>query len=928
MKRWMLLGVILAVLACARSSGRAPAPWRDPLTPQERAYVTAHGPIRYAPHPQFPPFESLKGNKEAEGITPDILALMARRLHVQFTTLACSSWSECLQAVQDGRADLLGTISKTEERESFLAFTRPYFDMPYVLFARANEPDYGDFEKLAGKRIGVVKDYIGQGWLQAHHPEVIAVPQLNLEAGLHELATGGLDAVLDALPVGLSVLRANGITNVRVASPVLFEEPQYLAVAKNNELLLGILQKGLDQISHRELGEVFTRWTGLDLTKTLWRMGTEIKAALAGLLLLALVSGAWVLLLKRTVARKTIELRQKEERLRLLLERNLAGIYRTTPEGRFLECNEAFAKLLGYPSRESLMGVNAARIYHDPLERQAAVERTLREKQPSGETLHLKRKDGKDLWVLANETLIEAPGQEPVMEGVVVDVTALKEAERQIQEAHRFAQAALDNLPANIAVLDERGIILAVNESWRRFGRENPPVAPAAIGEGVNYLAVCDRASAAGEPTAAACAEAIRKVLSGEQESFATEYPCHSAARQRWFMARVVRLRGIEAVECMVLHVDITERKEMEEALRESEKKYRTVADSTYDWEAWHAPDGTYRYVSPSCVRITGRTAAEFMADPNLMIQITHPDDRATIAAHYRKVYFEPHDRDLRFDFRILTPRGEIRWISHSCTAVHGEGGQCLGRRESNRDITERKLAEETLRLAELEREKAKGNELLAQLIQGMAHEIRNPLFAINLNATALAKKASTVPDVAQYASFVTEHVGRLDSLMQDLLALGRQPAANEKIECPISDVVQAAIFEVQGQVPEVSGRVLVEAPEGPFSVQAVPGLLRLVMVHLIQNALQNSPPGGKARISVTRSGNQGEVKVSDEGPGLPEKIRERLFEPFVTTHMGRRGMGLALAKHYMTAMGGTIEAANNDPPPGATFTVRLPVGE
>lgn len=794
----MLLSVCLAVLACARLSGRAPASWRDPLTPQERAYITARGPLRYAPDPQFPPFESLKGNKEAEGITPDVLALMARRLHIQFTILACSGWSECLQAVHDGRADLLGTISKTQERESYLAFTKTYFDMPYVLFARANDPGYGDFENLAGKRIGVVRDYPGQGWLSEHHPEVIAVPQLNLEAGLQELATGRLDAVLDALPVGLSVLRANGITNVRVASPVLFQEPQYLAVSKNNELLLGILQKGLDQLSHRELGELFTRWTGLDLTKTLWRMGTEVKAALAGLLFLALVSAAWILLLRRTVVRKTLELRQKEERLRLLLERNLAGIYWTTAEGRFLECNEAFARLLGYPSRESLMGVNAADIYHDPLERQAAVQRTLKEKRPTGETLHLKRRDGKDLWVLANETLIEAPGQEPVMEGVVVDVTALKEAERQIQEAHRFAQAALDSLPANIAVLDERGIILAVNESWRRFGRENPPVAAAATEEGADYLAVCDRAAEVGESVAAACAGAIRKVLAGEQDSFVAEYPCHSATKQRWFMARVVRLRGVEAVQCMALHVDITERKQ----------------------------------------------------------------------------------------------------------------------------------AEERLRQAELEREKAKGNELLAQLVQGLAHEIRNPLFAINLNATALAKQASAVPEVAQYTAFVKEHVGRLDSLMRDLLALGRQPAASETVECRIDDVVQAAILDVQGQVPEVSARILVEAREGTFSVQAVPGRLRLVMVHLIQNALQNAPPGGKARISVTRSGSQGEVKVSDEGPGLPEKIRERLFEPFVTTHTGRRGLGLALAKHYIETMGGTIEAANNDPGPGACFMVKLPLAK
>ncbi len=147
-------------------------------------------------------------------------------------------------------------------------------------------------------------------------------------------------------------------------------------------------------------------------------------------------------------------------------------------------------------------------------------------------------------------------------------------------------------------------------------------------------------------------------------------------------------LRAIGTVQ------DITERKQMEEALRASEEKYRTVADFTYDWEAWHAPDGAYLYISPSCERISGYTAAQFLADANLMVKITHPDDQSMVSEHLYTVIHHSTEQDSQLDFRIVTPGGEIRWISHHCTAVYSQSGQWLGRRESNRDITIRKLAE------------------------------------------------------------------------------------------------------------------------------------------------------------------------------------------------------------------------------------------
>jgi diguanylate cyclase (GGDEF)-like protein/PAS domain S-box-containing protein len=140
--------------------------------------------------------------------------------------------------------------------------------------------------------------------------------------------------------------------------------------------------------------------------------------------------------------------------------------------------------------------------------------------------------------------------------------------------------------------------------------------------------------------------------------------------------------------------IDITERVQAQEALKQSEEKYRTVANFTYDWEAWRGPDGTYRYVSPSCERVTGHTAAEFLADSNLAVRITHPDDQSMVSEHFDTTANEAKKQNFNFDFRIISPEGGTHWISHFCTAVYDEGGQWLGRRESNRDVTERKLAE------------------------------------------------------------------------------------------------------------------------------------------------------------------------------------------------------------------------------------------
>ncbi|MDE3090901.1 MAG: PAS domain S-box protein, partial [Chloroflexota bacterium] len=134
-------------------------------------------------------------------------------------------------------------------------------------------------------------------------------------------------------------------------------------------------------------------------------------------------------------------------------------------------------------------------------------------------------------------------------------------------------------------------------------------------------------------------------------------------------------------------------------ALRESEERFRTMSDFTYDWEYWVGTDGNYVYMSPSCERITGYRAEELASNPHLLEAIVHPGDLATLTQHLRER--SDSDEMATLDFRIIRRDGQVRWINHICRKVHSADGRWLGRRASNRDITERKRAEEALRESE-----------------------------------------------------------------------------------------------------------------------------------------------------------------------------------------------------------------------------------
>jgi PAS domain S-box-containing protein len=272
-----------------------------------------------------------------------------------------------------------------------------------------------------------------------------------------------------------------------------------------------------------------------------------------------------------------------------------------------------------------------------------------------------------------------------------------EEAEESVRNSEFKYRTLMENIPDIIAQFDSDLRFIYVNQAITKI-TGLPPDA---------YLGKTNEELGMPAKNTAVWNSEMRQIFqTSEPRAFELDIRSPKSVRYLSFLSAPEFSDDGTVKSILTIARDITERKQSEAALRESEERYRIVADFTFDWEYWQAPDGKFIYVSPSCERVTGYTADEFYNDPELRSRLVPSDDSERLAAHihtYGKSPDEPEQHNL--DFRILTRNGEERWIAHSCQRVYGLDGQYLGRRASNRDITKRKRAEEALKekIGELE---------------------------------------------------------------------------------------------------------------------------------------------------------------------------------------------------------------------------------
>ncbi len=361
---------------------------------------------------------------------------------------------------------------------------------------------------------------------------------------------------------------------------------------------------------------------------------------------------------------------------------------------------------------------------------------------------------------------------------------------------------------------------------------------------------------------------------------------------------------------------DITERRRMEEALRESEERYRTLFESKLDGVV--VIDETMKplLANQAAAEIFGFDSAEELLEVN-PFDFIPSEERERVLTILTKDMFENNLRQVN-EFRLINKVGEEVWISAVGALIEYQG-KVVGL-ASFRDVTQRKRLRE--QLVHSERLAAIG-----QLAGGVGHELRNPLGAIK-NAVYYIKGkvekselGQKEPRVMEFLDIMDDEINSSAKIINDLLGFSRvdKPSvAPTRIEGVIEDAL--SYMSVPENI-ELVKRLDADLPD----VEIDAGQVQQVLVNIIMNAVQAMPEGGKLTIGARQRDKFLEVEISDTGCGISQEAISKIFDPLFTTKAKGIGLGLAVCKAIIERHEGSIEV-KSEVGKGATLTIRLPL--
>jgi PAS domain S-box-containing protein len=376
------------------------------------------------------------------------------------------------------------------------------------------------------------------------------------------------------------------------------------------------------------------------------------------------------------------------------------------------------------------------------------------------------------------------------------------------------------------------------------------------------------------------------------------------------------------------------EQRRKEEALKQSEERFRQLAEHIRDVFWMTEADGTPRYISPAYERVWGRSLQSLYANPSSWIDAIHPDDRESIGqTFFAKV---PHE-DSEKEYRVILPDGKVRWIRDRAFTIHNELGEVYRVAGIAEDVTEHKLAEQQVRehqdkLAHMARLSSVG-----EMASSLAHELNQPLGAVtNYCKAGLRLLSSNSPDgqrvatALEKASMQAQRAGDIIHHIRDFTRKDTRRRACIEMNSVVREAVRLTEIDIYKQ----QGSIRLELSEVLPKVMGDRVQLEQVILNLLRNGMEAMVECQAASrllvvCSRARDARTVQVSVKDNGLGLGNAALDHIFDPFYTTKCDGMGMGLSISRSIIEAHTGRLWAESlASPERGAVFHFTLPISQ
>ena len=890
---------------------------------------------------EVPPFQVKGGDGAPTGFAVDLVSEAARRRGIRLEWV----WSPGSEAsLRSGAVDLWPLITITPERRKVIHISDPYLKHQHYLFVRANS-SYLQVRDLANATIALADLPINQRLVRRVLPNARVMTRPSLKESIESVCGGLADASFADEFGGMSTaLGGLACTNQPLRMiwiPTLETELGIGATFRARPVAdeirdeIGVMGRG------GALSPIITRW-GYDLPQSMGAMNALLAADRLGRRLVYLVAflgclaaaaiftAIYIRRQRNRIERESAERRRvetallaSERRFRELLEGVQLVAIMTERNAGITFCNDYTLSLTGW-SRQEVIGCPPQDLLDDGDFRSLAQgldsSPELMELGPWEGTLLTKA--GQQLAIQWTGTVVrDTAGRAVGFARLGEDVTELKRLRAKAanrESAERF-RAIFQHAAVGVAQTDLEGIVKLVNDRYCALvGLPREELLERSV---FSYTYGEDI-----EPQRAH----IHRLMVGEASSFSMEKRyVRKGGSLVWARVNGSLIRDTDNRPKHFIFVveDITERKKVESALRESEERFRNMADTAPVLIWVSGPDGLCTFFNKGWLTFTGRTLEEELG--NGWTDGIHSEDRDRCVATYSEA-FEAR-RPFQMEYRLRASDGNYRWLRDEGVPRFDTERRFAGYIGSCLDVTDLKREHE----AAAARQKL---ESVGVLAGGIAHDFNNLLGSIMADAELAL--ADLPKSAARTGIERIQTVGlRAAEIVRELLAYaGKEPAVYEAID--VSSVVGEMVVLLRVSISKRAALQL-DLPGNLPAVRANAAQIRQVVLNLVTNASEalGSDTGViTVRTSVARAhpelltgsepeGSAGDcvlLEVSDTGKGLTDDVLACIYDPFFSTKFAGRGLGLAVVQGIVRGHGGVIEVTSA-PGKGTTFRILLP---